>query len=300
VELIRALAVLGEPPGPEHRRLAEALELGVVPEDDSHLRLFQFQLYPFASVYLGAEGMLGGEARSRIGGFWTAVGRTPPPEPDHLSALLGLYAGLLVEGEGEGPRSRLARRAAIALLHEHLASWCFPYLARVSEFDQGFYGRWAGLLQATLEAELETSGSPEELPAHLREAPTLPDPREQGGEVFLEGLLAPVRTGMILTRADLSALATRLELGLRVGERRYILEHLLAQDAGPVLGDLAIRAAKAAEGHGVLAGALGVVARFWEDRAVATAGLLSELARDSDQLPLDRNPSSHATATASS
>lgn len=303
VELIRALAVLGERPGPEHGSLAAALELGGIPEDDGHLRLFQFELYPFASVYLGAEGMLGGEARSRIGGFWTAVGRMPPSEPDHLSALLGLYASLLMEGaEGEGnaPTGQLARRAATVLLHEHLASWCFPYLARVRELDEGFYGRWAGLLRATLVGELEASGPPESLPAHLREAPALADPREHGGEGFLDSLLAPVRTGMILTRADLRALATRLELGLRVGERRYILEHLLAQDAGSVLRSLSAHASRAAEDHAVLRGSLGVIAGFWRDRAASTAGLLSELARDSEESATHENPSFDGQAAASS
>ena len=37
---------------------------------------------------------MGGLARERIAGFWNAVGLTPPPEPDHLAALLGLYASL--------------------------------------------------------------------------------------------------------------------------------------------------------------------------------------------------------------
>ena len=37
--------------------------------------------------------MLGGEARDRIAGFWRALGLVPPPEPDHLAVMLGLYAG---------------------------------------------------------------------------------------------------------------------------------------------------------------------------------------------------------------
>jgi sulfite exporter TauE/SafE len=38
--------------------------------------------------------MLGGAARERVAGFWRAVGLVPPPEPDHLAALLGLAAGV--------------------------------------------------------------------------------------------------------------------------------------------------------------------------------------------------------------
>ena len=69
-----------------------------------HTDLFVFQLQPYASVYLGAEGMLGGEARDRIAGFWRALGASPPSEPDHLATMLAL---LRRSGEREaGPASR--------------------------------------------------------------------------------------------------------------------------------------------------------------------------------------------------
>lgn len=285
VELIRALGVLSEPPGPEHAWIAEALHLGPVPDQTRYAEVFLFQLYPYASVYLGPEGMLGGEARSRIGGFWHAVGRTPPAEPDHLGALLGLYAGLLAEAEGaEGAGSELAYRAATALLHEHLASWCVPYLHRIRELDRGFFGRWAGLLLEILEERLQLEGRPDVLPIHLRDAPDLDDPRTKGGEAFLGGLFAPVRTGFILTRADLAAMAADLDLGLRLGERRYILEHLLAQEPEAVLERLARRAQRDADEHRRREGTLGVVAGFWADRAANTGSLLRELGR---QGPVD-------------
>jgi hypothetical protein len=280
VEVIRALGVLSEPPGPEHVGIAEALDLGHVPDHTRYAELFLFQLYPYASVYLGSEGMLGGEARSRIGGFWRAVGRPPPAEPDHLGALLGLYAGLLAEAERvEGAGSELAHRAATALLHEHLASWCFPYLQRIRELDPGFFGRWAALLLETLEGRLRLEGSPDVLPSHLRDAPGLADPRTKGGKGFLSELLTPVRTGLVLTRADLAELAGDLELGLRLGERRYILEHLLAQEPETVLEHIARRAQRDADEHRRRQSTLGVVAGFWADRAAATGSLLRELAR---------------------
>src|ERR1044072_3466050 len=81
MELFRALAVLAEPPVAEAARVAEALELGAVPEAAEYTEVFIFQLYPYASVYLGEEGMLGGEARDRVGGFWRVSGGRPPAEP---------------------------------------------------------------------------------------------------------------------------------------------------------------------------------------------------------------------------
>jgi TorA maturation chaperone TorD len=233
IELLRALAVLCEPPAPEHARVAEALGLARTPDGADFAETFLFRLYPYASVYLGPEGMLGGEARERVAGFWRAVGRIPPGEPDHLGALVGLYASLLDEGSrSDGAEAEIARQAAGALLFEHVAPWVFDYLERVGVLGGGFYGAWADLLSRTLGEEAARASAPTSLPGHLADAPSLPDPREEGGEAFLSGLLAPVRSGVIITRSDLGRLAKAEKLGLRMGERRYVLEHLLASGTG--------------------------------------------------------------------
>ena len=55
--------------------------------------------------------MLGGEAADRVAGFWRALGREVPGEPDHLSALLGLYAGLAdAEARESAGAGRILRR----------------------------------------------------------------------------------------------------------------------------------------------------------------------------------------------
>src|SRR5262245_19090493 len=115
IETLRALAVLLEPPRPEHASIAAALELPAVPSADEHTAMLVFQAYPFASVYLGGEGMLGGEARHRVAGFWRALGGEPPAEPDHLSVLLAGLAALSDQPSVRG-----------ALFWEHVASWMPP------------------------------------------------------------------------------------------------------------------------------------------------------------------------------
>ena len=61
---------------------------------------------PYASVYLGPDGALGGEGADRAAGFWRASGLTPPAEPDHLTALLALYASLGEAAARRRPRPR--------------------------------------------------------------------------------------------------------------------------------------------------------------------------------------------------
>lgn len=317
VELVRALAVLAEDPTPAHAGVAEALGLPEPPGPVGHADLLLFHLHPWASVHLGPEGMLGGEARARVAGFWRAVGRTPPPEPDHLAALLGLYAALLAEaqeleagaepgegaglddhapagtpaaasGAGAGSRrpdhgearaaAALVDRAAGALLHEHLLSWLPPFLDRVRDLGDAHQAGWADLLGITLLTEAAAVPRPPEPSRHLRDAPSLPDPREGDAPGFVSGLLAPVRSGVLLTRHDLAALARDRGMGVRAGERRYALEHLLGLDPEGVLSGLADFARKQAEAHDRWPVELADVRRFWSERARRTASLLHELA----------------------
>jgi len=280
VELLRTLAVLGEPPTAEHTLLARAVGLPGAPGPGEHTEVFLLQLHPYASVHLGPEGMMGGEARDRVAGFWSAVGHTPPAEPDHLSALLGLYAALAEAEAGEtGAQAVLVHRAREALLHEHLVPWLPFLLERVRERGDPFYAAWAELLTRLLEGELEAAPPPSEAPLHLRVAPGLPDPRAEGAGPFLAGLLAPVRTGVILARADLADVARGQGLGVRIGVRRRMLEQLLGQDPVAVLGALATLAETHAARHAARR-CLGPSADFWAARAQSTAALLRALAAE--------------------
>ena len=298
VELLRALTVLAEPPGSAHARVAEALGFREAPVASDFGDVFLFQLYPYASVHVGAEGMMGGDARQRVAGFWSALGRTPPAEPDHLCALLALYASLCEEEGLDEAREALLERSRAALLHEHIGPWLPHYLERVGELAPGFYAGWADLLARVFAHEAVRAGHPTRLPLHLREAPDLPDPRQDGGGAFLDGLLATARTGVLLTRADLAAIAAGLDLGLRAGERRYALESLLGQDSTGVLLALAAEARRQAQMHAERADLWGATSDFLANRARGTARLLQRLAEDG--FPRPETPAVETIADAAS
>jgi TorA maturation chaperone TorD len=279
MELFRALAVLAEPPLAESAHLAEALELGPMPSADEYTELFVFQLYPYASVYLGPEGMMGGEARDAVSGFWRALGETPPAEADHLAVMLALYARLveMEENESDRVRRRSWKAARRAYLWEHLLSWLPVYLDKLCEVASPFYRRWGELLAQALTAEAKAVGRQRLLPLHLRSVPGLVDPRRDEVGEFLQSLLAPARSGMILVRSDLTRAAHGLGLGLRLGERRFILKALFSQDAAAVLEWLAEEASRWEMRHRLHLETLGDVAAAWEERAAAAATLLREL-----------------------
>lgn len=279
MELLRALAVLAEPPTEETAHLAEALELGPPPTADEYTELFIFQLYPYASVYLGAEGMMGGEARDAIAGFWRALGQMPPAEVDHLSVMLALYARLveLEDEESEAARRSMWRTARKAYLWEHLLSWLPLYLSKLAEIAPPFYQQWGEVLLKALLEEAKTVGEQETLSLHLREAHGLIDPRENDAGEFQQSILTPARFGGILTRADLTRAARRLGIGLRIGERKFILKALFAQDALGIFDWLMDEAAAWRACHRQHHETLGATSRVWEERAEAARLLLEEL-----------------------
>lgn len=280
MELLRALAALVEPPDERTRAVAAAVGLPA-PTAAEHTDTLLLQLYPYASVHLGGEGMLGGEARDRVAGFLRTLGATPPAEPDHLTVLLHAAADLAdrERATSDGDAAAAWRRSRAALLWEHLLSWVPPWADRVIAHG-GPYAAWAELLLDVLRHEAAVVGPPPALPLPLRVAPALEDPRTDGARGFLDQLLAPVRTGLILTRTDLLRAARDLGLGTRIGERRYVLSALLSQAPDAVLGWLADEAGQRAAAHARHTSWTGDVATFWHDRAATTAGLLHDLASD--------------------
>jgi hypothetical protein len=272
--LIRALGVLCEQPGHVSDGIASLLGLGP-PDPVDHTELFVHQLPPYASIYLGSQGKIGGDARERIAGFWRALGMTPPVEPDHLAALLGLWATLIdvASDQTEPARRLLVDHSLVALIWEHLASWLYPYLARVADIAVEPYPSWAAMLQTLITRAPGPEPADRALPRHFDTEP------EPGSDDLVDLVLTPVKSGIILTRADLKRAATDLGLGLRIGERVFALRSLLDQDHQPVVEWLAREARRQA---GTLDGMPGpnVLTSHWASRARITAssleGLLAE------------------------
>src|SRR4051794_7810479 len=220
MEIFRALAVLIERPCAELRPVADALGLPALPEETEYSDTLLFQFYPYASIYLDEQGMLGGEARDRIAGFWRAFKLEPPPEPDHLPVMLSLYSQLAEQQPSEGSRDEFWMRARTTFFREHLASWLPFYADRlVTSTSSEFYKQWAGVLLAALGQEGTQLDGRDLVSSHFDTSYALDDPRVSGLEPFLDSLLAPARSGVILTRSHLSRLAKERDLGGRIAER---------------------------------------------------------------------------------
>jgi hypothetical protein len=282
-DLFRTLGALCETPDPAHARLAGALGLPGHPDVADHTDLFVLQLVPFASVYLSPDGMLGGETADRVAGFWRALRLTPPPEPDHLAALLGLYATLSDHEHAGTTGTAQWRHARRALLWEHLLSWLPPYTIAVDHTTTGCCARWAQLLRDALHAEAQALPAPPTPALHLRDRPDPPNP-DSALDPMVRALLTPARSGLIRTRADLARAAHHTGLAPRLGERGFVLRSMLGQDPATSLRWLAAEADRWIRRHRAAEPVLGELARAWRIRAESTHAALRRAHRTATEV----------------
>jgi len=276
-DLLRALGSVPLSPPPCCQPVLESLGLRRVTGAE-HTAVFVLTAPPHAAIYLGEEGKLGGEALDRVAGFWGVIGLVPPPDADHLGLLLMLYAELRdaeTTVHNEASRRRL-RHVREALLIEHLWSWAPGYLAAVSRLGTPTLSDWARMTLRALHREARSVAAPS-LALALRTAPEpTRRPTERGR--LLDALVAPVQSGILLTRDDLREAAATTALGYRAGERRYSLAALIDQDPAGTLGWLAHHADRWAKLHAAQPPVPGHDPRqWWARRATGTARTLQRL-----------------------
>ncbi len=289
-ELLRTLGVMAGHPA-DARAAGAALGLPSC-GDTEHAEVFAVNCPPYASVYLGAAGT------GRLAAFWTAIGLGVPPEPDHLTTLLGLYArlGEAAEQSGQLPQARLEQgrveqarveQARVeqaqlrqgqlrrALFREHLWPWLPAFLGAVSDLPADALAPWAELTLRALQRERELDRDWDgPLPLALREAPSAD--ADGGPGELIDRLTTPLRSGIILTRRAVAAGAERVGTGQRIGDRRRALGAMLAAEPERTAAWLADEADRWSRRH--LAAVPGTpgnrVQQWWADRAAHTARVL--------------------------
>jgi hypothetical protein len=178
--------------------------------------------------------------------------------------------------DADRERAAMARRA---LFDEHVASWLPAWLLALEDLSPvAPYRAWRQLVWEALLAERDAVGPPTLLPLHFRLAPPLADPRTGGAEAFARTLLAPAVSGLIITRTTFVRAAHDLNLGLRAGERRFVLQALMGQAPEAVLAWLAGEASRWTILHESARPLHLFAADHWTARAETTAALLRELA----------------------
>jgi len=269
-ELLRVLGAAAGDPGAA--RAAGAV-LGLPPcGDTEHAEVFAVNCPPYASVYLGAA------STGRLAAFWATAGPGVPPEPDHLTTLLGLYARLGAAAPDPGQlRPAQLRPAQLrhTLFREYLWPWLPAFLGAVSDLPAGAMTPWAELTLCALRRERELDeGWDGPLPLTLRQAP--PAGADGGPGELLDRLTTPLRSGIILTRRAVAAGADRVGAGQRIGNGRQALGIMRAAEPERTADWLADEADRWSRRHlAMVPGTPGDrVQQWWADRAARTARVL--------------------------
>ncbi|MGO9190981.1 MAG: molecular chaperone TorD family protein [Streptosporangiaceae bacterium] len=274
-ELLRMLGATAGDPGAAR---AAGAALGLPPcGDTEHAEVFAVNCPPYASVYLGAA------STGRLAAFWAAAGLGVPPEPDHLTTLLGLYARLGAAAPEPGQlrpahlRPAQLRPAQLrhTLFREYLWPWLPAFLGAVSDLPAGAMTPWAELTLCALRREREVDGGWDgPLPLALRQAP--PAGADGGPGELLDWLTTPLRSGIILTRRAVAAGADRVGAGQRIGNGRQALGVMLAAEPKRTADWLADEADRWSRRHlAMVPGTPGDrVQQWWADRAARTARVL--------------------------
>lgn len=254
-----------------------------------HHRLFDRELLPYASVFLEADGHLGGDVSSAVGRRFTAAGLSPPSSqpPDHLGRELELTAAL-EEARGSAESGTAEAEADVrAFLDGHLLWWVPPLMVAQRRNGDSF---WRTVAELTLElvfghrAELAGADPPDHpVPWHLQGVPRDPldDPTVDLREVATF-LTLPVRSGLYLSEADARDLGRSRRLPGGFGSRARVLETVfhsavaysrmeeVADDLNGRVADVARTVAGMIEGHGLPAD----FAEPWLRRLEATGAML--------------------------
>ncbi|MCB9742839.1 MAG: molecular chaperone TorD family protein [Alphaproteobacteria bacterium] len=198
-----------------------------------HHEVLQRQLFPFASVFLSADGQLGGPESGAARDMAALCGaRVEDEEPDHLGVQLGVLrhlAGAEVDAWSDGREDEVARVQDLArhVMDRQLLRWLPALVVALQELEHPLYTP-AGLL--TLELVGSWRAELGEGPAlwSLPEPPELLDDPKTGLKRIAQTLSVPALAGVFLTQGRLRRLGRALELPQGFGKRWQLLENLLA------------------------------------------------------------------------
>lgn len=289
------LAALAQPPTGRHVEFAAALDLPALANVDdwrvAHTETFIQQCPAHASFIVGEGGKIGGEAADRVTDFRRMLGVGAEQGGDNVADLLADYAELVRHADND----ERAQHARAAMLWEHLLSWITPYLDSVVRSAPAPYAQWANLTRDVLYLEAETLSPPARLPLHLRVASAVTNPLQaESADRAVDRLLAPINSGVVLTRADLARAPAALSSAGVQCSRAATVKHLLEQDGETTLAWLAQEARDQARARAQEQNRLGDVAVFWSKRAAATAEALAAMANQLGEPGQDNTSHSRA------
>jgi len=197
--------------------------------------LFSFNLFPYESIFLGTDGLLGGPVTNRVLASYRQMGYEANPaasSPDHISCQLDALAFLcLAEADAweDGlPVVALRMRGLQqTFLQEHLLRWLLPFVLAVQQQERPFYSALANLTLKFVAAHAITGGPHDTHIPPLPDPPSLLDDEQTGLRDIAAYLTTPPYSGLYLGRDDVGRLARQLDLPRGFGGRHQLMLNAL-------------------------------------------------------------------------
>ena len=185
----------------------------------AYTRLFLVEAPPYASLYLEAPPVIGGETSRAWEHFLAACGR-PLTSLERAAAAdhAGLYVRALAAAERANDTS--------AVLQESLR-WLPQFLTTIQRIDEvGFYGRVVAMTALTLQESARAAR-----PEFFRPGGAPPDPEDDSLRSLARWLSTPAWSGWVLTKAYLRQLAGLFGAPLGMADREQMFEQVFEASA---------------------------------------------------------------------
>ncbi|MCP4360354.1 MAG: molecular chaperone TorD family protein [Chloroflexi bacterium] len=203
-----------------------------------HYQLFDFNLFPFETIFLDDSGLLGGRITESVAYSYHAFGfqvETAAHNPDHIRQELAALSFLCLAetdalAKGDGGTVVSHRRQQIKFLQHHLLRWLSPFVLAVQAQKDAFYTAVAHLTLALIYDHYQDLLSEIE---RVPEAWTLPTPPDfladdkTGLKEIAAYFMMPAYSGIFVSRDNVGRLARQLNLPRGFGDRQQMLSNLM-------------------------------------------------------------------------
>ena len=202
-----------------------------------HYQLFVHNVFPYESIFLGDDGLLGGTITEGVAGFYQRIGFVPASDEsaDHISTELSAMAYLCfaeldaIEDEIPHQVERL-RQLQRRFLDEHLMRWLPAFVFAVEQQDPNIYAdvvRQSFELVCRHRAQLGDDLMATSNSFVLTVPPDLLADEKTSLRDIARYLLTPAYTGFFLSVADIRRIGARFRVPHGFGKRQQILTNLL-------------------------------------------------------------------------
>lgn len=190
-----------------------------------HQQVFGTAVPPYASVFLSAEGLLGGDVTDGVRQTYARIGfpaGRSDVEPDHagvLCAAMAFLCGAEADAQRDGqPVDGLQARQR-ELLAAHLAPWADLLETAVGRQGVAEATELVGLLADLVYSQVDRPRAP-------AAPPDLLDDARAGLKAVSAFLLVPARSGVWLSLHDIQRIAANAGLSCGFGRRVQMMESL--------------------------------------------------------------------------